>query len=180
MMPVGPLMIEHRLIERMVCLLDREARKILETGLPDLEFLASAVEFARTYADRCHHGKEEDILFRELLKKSLKPEHRQTIEQLIAGHVLARRTVDRLAQARERFLQRETAARDEILDCLQILVKFYPPHIETEDRHFFLPVMSYFTPEEQAGLLAQGMEFDRKLMHERYQAIVASWETTRR
>jgi hypothetical protein len=31
MLPVGPLMAEHRLIERMIGLLDQEARRIRET-----------------------------------------------------------------------------------------------------------------------------------------------------
>jgi hemerythrin-like domain-containing protein len=34
-----------------------------------LLFIDTAVDFIRTYADRCHHGKEEDILFRNLAKK---------------------------------------------------------------------------------------------------------------
>lgn len=30
MMPIGPLMIEHRLIERMIALVDAESRRIAE------------------------------------------------------------------------------------------------------------------------------------------------------
>ncbi|MBD3255222.1 MAG: cation-binding protein, partial [Candidatus Lokiarchaeota archaeon] len=75
MLPIGPLMIEHRLIERMVDVLKAELDKIKKTGEVDPFFIDLSVDFFRTYADETHHGKEEDILFRELKKKSLNPEH---------------------------------------------------------------------------------------------------------
>ena len=33
--------------------------------------LSNTIEFLRLYADRCHHGKEEALLFRELEKKGM-------------------------------------------------------------------------------------------------------------
>lgn len=74
MMPIGPLMIEHRLIERMVKTIKGELRKISEENEVNVIFIDTAVDFFRTYADRCHHGKEEDILFRDLAKKPLSPD----------------------------------------------------------------------------------------------------------
>ena len=68
MLPAGPLMIEHRLIERMIKILDRSLRKMEREKELDLNFIDTLVDFIRTYADRCHHGKEEDILFRDLSK----------------------------------------------------------------------------------------------------------------
>ncbi len=43
------------------------------------------------------------------------------------------------------------------------LVEFYPRHIDKEDKHFFLPVMEYFSREEKDALLARMDEFDRGL-----------------
>ena len=81
MQPIGPLMIEHRLIERMFTLMQREWQRITENMAVDPEFhfvdpvfIDTAVDFIRTYADRCHHGKEEEILFAALQKKELAPE----------------------------------------------------------------------------------------------------------
>lgn len=69
MMPVGPLMIEHRLIERMIEVIRKKIKIMRTEQAADTQFIEDAVEFIRIYADRCHHGKEEDILFRELDKK---------------------------------------------------------------------------------------------------------------
>jgi len=71
MMPAGPLMIEHRLIERMIKLMEKEIAHMKKENRADIVFIDAAVDFIRTYADRCHHGKEEDILFRDLAKKKI-------------------------------------------------------------------------------------------------------------
>jgi hemerythrin-like domain-containing protein len=43
-------------------------------------FVHIAVDFIRVFADQTHHGKEEDILFRELGKKPLTVKDRQIME----------------------------------------------------------------------------------------------------
>ena len=63
MLPAGPLMIEHRLIEQAVSLIEKESEIIRSGGKLDLPLLTSMIDFMRIYADRCHHGKEEEILF---------------------------------------------------------------------------------------------------------------------
>ena len=62
----GPLMIEHRLIERMITLIKQKLNQIESTNQVDPLFIDTVVDFIKFYADRTHHGKEEDILFREL------------------------------------------------------------------------------------------------------------------
>ena len=90
MKPIGALMKEHRLIERMVALLGEELRKTSQTNKADPAFINIATDFFRTYADRTHYGKEEDILFRDLAKKNLSPEHIEIMNELTKEHVLAR------------------------------------------------------------------------------------------
>ena len=68
MKPIGPLMREHRLIERMVAVLSKEITKLENRGEPDLHLLMTAVDFFRIYADRTRHGKEEDILLKTSVK----------------------------------------------------------------------------------------------------------------
>ena len=84
---------EHRVIERVIALLRDELGNIARTGRVDLRLLDFSIDFFKTYADRCHHGKEEDILFRELKNKPLSAEHRTIIDELIEEHAFARNTV---------------------------------------------------------------------------------------
>ena len=74
MLNIGPLMMEHRLIEKGIAVLRQEAERIAQGGKVDLLIIDTLVDFIRTYADRTHHGKEEDILFRYLAHKDLSEE----------------------------------------------------------------------------------------------------------
>jgi hemerythrin-like domain-containing protein len=55
-------------------------------------------------------------------------------------------------------------------------VKFYPKHIEKEDKHFFIPCMDYFSQKEKDKMFEESWEFDRKLFHEKYTKIVEALE----
>lgn len=176
MLPVGPLMVEHRLIERMIGLLAREAKRIRATGKADTDFVLTGLEFIRLYADRSHHGKEEEILFRELKTKPLSQEHRRVLEELEAEHVQGRKAVARLATVRERVIKGEAAAVRDLAALLEDLAKFYPAHIEKEDRDFFLPCMDYFTEEERARLLEEEETFDRNLLASYFESLLDARE----
>ncbi len=176
MEPIGPLMWEHRLIERMIRLMEAQREKIHSEGKADPVFIETAVDFFRTYADRCHHGKEEDILFKALEKKNVKEEHRRIVNELIEDHKFGRKTVKELLEANARYRQGNVEAREDIRALLGVLKDFYPQHIIKEDKHFFFPCMDYFSKSERETMLADFYEFDRKMIHEKYEKTVLSWE----
>lgn len=177
MQPIAPLMIEHRLIERMIVLMDRESQAIKKQNVANVDFLRTVIDFLRTYADRCHHGKEEDILFKALAEKPLFEEHKKILSELINEHIQGRRNVHQLCEATESYAGGKQDALKEMVVNLDTLIKFYPKHIEKEDLHFFVPVMDYFSEMEKSALLVEMNEFDRKLIHERYSKMVATLES---
>ena len=176
MKPIGPLMWEHRLIERLVSVLSVELKQIDASRKADVDLLTAAVDFFRTYADRTHHGKEEDILFRDLEKKPLSAEHARIMKELIEEHVYARKTVGALVDAKNKYKAGDAESLKDIVKDLKELIRFYPTHIEKEDKHFFYPILDYFSKQEQDDMLAEFWEFDRKLIHEKYQKIVEGLE----
>ena len=179
MKPIGPLMREHRLIERMVGLLKVQMRRINggKTSV-DFSFIEIAVDFFRIYADRTHHGKEEDILFKALAKKNLNAEHKKIMDELVAEHALARKTVSDLVGVAAGLKQGKPGSLKGVREYLNQLVTLYPKHIEKEDKHFFYPVMEYFSKNEQDAMLQEFWEFDRSMIHEKYQKTVAALENT--
>lgn len=177
MQPIGPLMHEHRLIERLIRLVEREVCAIESGNRPDSRFIDQAVDFFRTYADACHHGKEEDILFRELEKKPLSEDERRILGELVAEHLRGRGLVRRIHEAnREVARCDQPAAAETLLPLLRELAAFYPVHIEKEDKQFFFPVMRHFSRQEMDAMLAEYDSFERKLLHEKYEKLVAEGE----
>jgi hemerythrin-like domain-containing protein len=179
MMPIGPLMIEHRLIERMIDVLRIEANTVAENGTVHPVLLDSAVDFIRSYADRTHHGKEEDILFRALAVKDLSSEDRGVMQELVNEHVYARQTVRGLVEAKDRYLGGETGTVAVIVEQLEALVGLYPAHIEKEDKVFFPASMQYLTRSEQDAMLEEMWTFDRGMIHEKYRSVVEHLEQRR-
>jgi hemerythrin-like domain-containing protein len=171
MKPRGPLMIEHRLIEEMIELIKKESSKIRKTKNIDPSFIDTAVDFIRMYADKTHHGKEEDILFRECAKKEMSKEDTKVMKELIEEHKFGRKTVGELVAAKEDYVKNQNTL-EIILQKLNVLVDFYPKHIEKEDKNFFLNSEKYFTEDELQDMLEEFWEFDKKMIHEKYKMVV--------
>jgi hemerythrin-like domain-containing protein len=173
MLPIAPLMVEHRLIERVIELMAAEVQKINSHKQPDVDFIRLAVEFMRTYADQLHHGKEENILFRDLGRKQLSPEHQQVMLELVAEHAAGRENVRALVASLDHYLGGAKDSAAGIAQHMEVLVNFYPVHIAKEDKQFFTPIMDYFNAAEQEDMLRAFYEFDRKFIHLKYRELVS-------
>jgi len=168
----GPLMIEHRLIEKMLKLVNKVLTKIEKQETVDPVFIDTVVDFIRTYADRTHHGKEEEILFRELEKKDMSNDNRLLMNELIEEHIFGRKITRELIEANARYRKGENSALSIITVKLSTLVDFYPKHIEKEDKVFFPASRAYLSEEEDQTMLKEFWEFDRKMIHEKYKTLV--------
>ncbi len=175
MKPRAPLMIEHRLIEKMIETIKQKISEIKITGKVDPLFIDTAVDFIRVYADMTHHGKEEDILFRDCTKKSMSQEDTKVMNELIEEHKYGRKTVGELVEAKENYLKGKDTLNI-VMEKLNALVEFYPKHIEKEDKIFFPNSEKYFIKEELQDMLEEFWEFDKKMIHEKYMLVVDNFK----
>jgi hemerythrin-like domain-containing protein len=165
---IGLLMVEHRLIEQIIQALEVELHHITKNDSAHPMFIYSAVDFFRTYADKFHHGKEEDILFVELAKKKLNNDDQRIMKELEDEHVYARKTVGDLVSATAIFSNGDETALPHLADNIRKLCELYPKHIMKEDKAFFLPCQKYFSKQERESLLEQGYAFDKRFTNEIY------------
>lgn len=181
MLPISPLMVEHSLIERLIALMQKEGDRIKKDKLADIDFIDNCIDFIKTYADRCHQGKEEDILFKELETKKLKPDHIKLLKELVEEHKYARDITSKLVDVRNRYFNNSDEATKQLLafeiyEYFKYLIDFYPKHTEKEDKEFFLPCMDYFTDKEKNEMIDKFWDFDRKLIHEKYKKVLEKYE----
>ena len=176
MKPIGPMMWEHRLIEKMLASMMRHVDQIEKTQKVNPLVVDMAVDFIRIYADRTHHGKEEEIFFRDLVKKEIAPELKVIMQELLDEHAWARKKTASLVEAKEKYLAGDASRLADIVSIARELGTFYPRHIEKEDKHFFYPCQDYFTKEEQDKMLAEFWEFDRKMVHEKYNKVYEEYD----
>ena len=171
-LPVGLLMKEHRLIDKMVAVVDKKVAAYRGSGKPSVEFIDAVIDFFSVYADENHHGKEEKILFERLAQRDMTAEDRTTMEALLSDHVSGRKIIRRLRELKGALIVNNPEAIDETIDQLQALVSLYSQHVDREDNHFFLPVMRYFNKSEQEQMIEDFVEFDTSMIHDHYRKIV--------
>jgi hemerythrin-like domain-containing protein len=174
--PADVLLPEHDLIRRVITVLDREAERIGEGRDVNPVFIDRIVDFIYTYADRVHHGKEVEVLFRELDTKPLSPEHRQMMERLVREHVEMRHLAEDLVEARERYAEGDEAALKTVEDTIDRLSDLYPDHFQTEEQTFFPAAQSYLDDSEKEAILEAMRLHDRAMIHEKYGALVEDLE----
>ncbi len=168
---------EHRRIERVVKLLSTEVRTIQQHNEVEPDFICFVVDFFRTYADRTHHGKEEDILFERLEHQDMNNGDADMMRELMKEHTLARETVSMLSDSNTLYLQGNHNALDMIKSELEKIITLYPSHIEKEDKMFFAPAMNYFSEKQQQQMLSDFNDFDKMMIHEKYENLVKERES---
>ena len=83
---------EHKNILKIAEALNKECGALESGKKLNTDFFSQAIEFIREYADRFHHAKEEDILFKELCRPDAKM-HCNPVEQMLYEHNLGRNFV---------------------------------------------------------------------------------------
>ncbi|SDT17006.1 hemerythrin domain-containing protein [Pseudomonas oryzae] len=94
---IADLRHEHEAILFALQILERMAEHA-GRGTITAEDLSGFLDFLREFVDRCHHGKEEGLLFPALIRAGL-AEHGGFIDELHAEHVQGRELVRRMAEA---------------------------------------------------------------------------------
>ncbi len=123
--PIQELMDEHRIIEKVLTALTTAADQEVS-----LEFYEKAVDFIANFADKCHHGKEEERLFPLLEEKGI-PREAGPIGCMCDEHEIGRGHVQRMRELIKR--SDLVGLRRESLNYVGLLRS----HIQKEDNVLF-------------------------------------------
>ena len=103
---------EHRNIESLLCVLERELSVFDRGDRPDYEVVLAIIDYFKEYPDCCHHPKE-DMIVEKL--KARDPVAAATIGDLAGEHREGTRRLRRVAQAVERVLNDQDLLRHPFL-----------------------------------------------------------------
>ncbi|MGD1010306.1 MAG: hemerythrin domain-containing protein [Candidatus Aminicenantales bacterium] len=98
MKPTHELSQEHQAILLMITILEKMADKLTAGEAVDATHLEKAVDFIRVFADKCHHGKEEDLLFPAMEKAGI-PRTGGPLGVMLHEHVEGRGYVKAMSEA---------------------------------------------------------------------------------
>lgn len=163
--PVKELVDEHVLIKRWLALVPKVA-EILEEGKRDIwEEVKQGALFCRFYADKFHHAKEEDILFKFVDEDS------DIIKIMLDDHVFGRENVGLILEAAE-----EKDA-EKAIKHLKAFWEMLTEHIKKEDEILF-PWIDRKLSNSQVGQLFSKFSVVNKEMNtgRNYEEIISSLE----
>ena len=151
--PIEALEAEHRVIQKVVAGMVVLAEKI--EGGEDLHvsLLENIVEFLRTFADRCHHGKEENQLFVALEKRGF-PRHVGPMAVMLDEHEIGRRAIQEMRNALVDGGLDPAAAARRFHRAATGYVELLRDHIAKEDGVLFPMAESVLGEAEKAAVLA--------------------------
>ncbi|MCX8159594.1 MAG: hemerythrin domain-containing protein [Candidatus Saccharicenans sp.] len=109
MKPTDELKKEHRAIEIMLTILTEVARRLEAGRGADLKDLNDILEFLKVFADRCHHAKEEEVLFPAMDKAGL-PREQGPIAVMLAEHQAGRELIKEMNESLEGIARGEDRA----------------------------------------------------------------------
>lgn len=154
MTPTQQLIEEHEGIKVMLDILG-EVSDRLESGTDvapdDIERI---LEFFKVFADKCHHGKEEDLLFPALERSGMSREG-GLIGLLMEDHAANREDIKGMTEAAEKLAQGEKGASRRFAWNAWSYIGRMRTHIEKENLSLFPTADERIPEEEQRVLLAE-------------------------
>ena len=169
------LRIEHDSILFGLDVLEQMVSQLEQTGLLDSADVDSMVDFLRLFADKCHHGKEEGLMFPAMEEAGI-PNENGPIGQMLMEHTQGRKYIAAMGASTEGgALQPEMFASAAVE-----YVKLMRVHINKENMVLFPMGDKVLPVGEQLKLLEQFEEFEAEVMgedvHEKLHATLDLFE----
>jgi len=139
---------EHKAIQRMLEILDAMCKKLKKKERVPNVHLEKAIEFIKIFADRCHHGKEEDLLFPAMEKAGIS-KNGGPIGVMLQEHDLGREYVQGMQNALS------NGQWDLFIESAQGYIELLEAHIEKEDYILYMMADMALSEETQKELLTQ-------------------------
>jgi hemerythrin-like domain-containing protein len=148
---------EHQGIKLMLGILGRICDRLEAGEAVNREHPAQVVEFFTVFVDKCHHGKEEGLLFPAMAAAKI-PGFEGPIEMLLSEHRSGREYMKAVREAAARYSCGDREAASIITANARAYSKLLFPHIDKEDNVLF-PMADAFLPSQKHEELVE--RFDR-------------------
>ena len=119
---------EHKIILMVLDAAEREIESIQGTGKIHKQNIEKMLDFFRSFADHCHHGKEEKHLFVKLKEKGM-PDNSGPIFVMLTEHEQGRSRLKAIAEALGKASEGDALAIQTVKDNLSGYVELLRNHI---------------------------------------------------
>jgi len=170
---------EHRIIEKVLNALEAFALRLERGEEVNTEVFETSVDFIRNFADKCHHGKEEDRLFTFMTRQGL-PKNSGPIAVMLQEHDLGRSFVKAMDNAIKGYKNGDISSKKDIIENAREYTNLLRQHIYKEDNALYPLADKTIREKDQKNLLKEFEKFERKEIgigfHEKYHRLAEKLE----
>lgn len=148
---------EHRAIELMLDILESACAKLEAGNSVDHQHLEDMTEFLKIFADKRHHGKEEDLLFPALQKAGI-PQNGGPVAAMLREHDMGRGYIRGMSQSLAKMKEAGNGAAAVFTDNAQSYIFLLRQHIDKENNILFQIADMHLAEATQIELIK---EFDK-------------------
>jgi hemerythrin-like domain-containing protein len=175
MKPTEDLIHEHKAIEIMLSVMSVIADQILKGKGFDVSEIDQIVDFLKTFVDKCHHGKEENVLFPALVAAGI-PKENGPVGVMLHEHVLGRGFIKDIIDGAESYKSGNNAASQSIAYAMLKYVTLLQNHIKKENNMLFPMADKVLNPTEQDLIYEQFERIEEEIVghgvHEKYHKLI--------
>jgi hemerythrin-like domain-containing protein len=143
---------EHREVEKLLVVLERELGVFARGEHPDYEVIHAVISYFQVYPDTCHHPLE-DVVFEKL--KLRDGTAATKLGDLAADHRRGSERLNRAAHAVESVLADQELLRQTIDDIIRDFIEHERRHMAREERDFFPAAVKALHPGDWAEIAAR-------------------------
>ena len=136
---------EHRNIEKLLAVLERELEIFDRGSRPDYEVIRAIISYFELYPEVYHHP-QEDLVFAKL--KLRDPIAAAKVGNLALEHQEGAKRVRRVAQAVDSVLADQEILRQNVDNIVRDFIEHQRRHIMMEDRDFFPVALNALGPQD--------------------------------
>lgn len=151
------LMQEHEVIKKALTILSNSIEKVEGRSI-DRDLLLNLVEFFKIFADKCHHGKEEQFLFESMISKGFSKES-GPIAVMLSEHILGRIYIKNMSDA---LTENSEVSFGKFCENAQRYIDLLDQHIEKENNILFVMADRVISEVEQEKLYEKYIEFEKE------------------
>ena len=148
MNPTGQLKAEHEGVMLMLRILDKVCARPDEINR---EHFTNMLEFLRVFVDKCHHGKEEDLLLPAMIETGI-PKDKGVIKFTLLEHVEGRSYVKGMSEAFDKLKNDDPQASTKIVENAKNYIALLIKHIDKENTILFPLADKVLSQAKQAEL----------------------------
>ena len=150
---------EHEGILFGLSILEKMAETAGQAGRVSMEDVHDIVNFLRMFADKCHHGKEEGLLFPAMEKTGISRD-RGPIGQMLTEHNQGRQYITEMAAS----IEGDILQADRFAQAAASYIELMRAHINKENSILFPAGDRMLPMEVQEQLLEQFEGFEEEVM----------------